>query len=683
MHNRKFGRLPLAGMLAGILATGRFASATELSEREYLDEMPVVLSVTRLPQSAHDAPGAVTVIDADMIRRTGARELADVLKLVPGFIVAHQRGGDSLAVYHAVWDVYAARMQMYVDGRSVYSSFFLGDVHRGMSAVPLEEIERIEVLRGSNSASFGSNAFLGVINVITKSAADTQGVALAVGGGDGIRDNYLRVGWGGANNHWRLSTSRRVTNGHEGIYDDSRQTNVQVRGDLQPTVKDSVAVHAGMATHAFGLGKPAKSCTTLLTTAGTCDDNPERTDQWRNVNLRLVWDHNLNEGTSIQLSGGWDKETIDGGFLARQSTNFFTLPGPAVRPVALTLPFNAKGHATRSDLGFQRTDAFSQWRTVIGAQAVFESVNSPFFFGTDADQKSSQLRLFSNVEWRPSGRWTLNGGALWERHSVLGSGFAPRAAANYHLTDAHTVRAATTRSFRFPSLYSIRGNTNLSVALSPSIVLPVAVPGIGPAGVYSAIPFPYVRTTGNIKPETLITNEVGYLGEFRDLGLTVDARGFVERMNKREYAFGYDFVNFPGPTVRGLEYQLKWQPFQGTRILYGMAHMHQLPGRGDKVSETTEVPHRVGTLSISHDFPNGLNVGLVDYLVTPHELSASSKLRQLDLRVAYAFRTGPAKGEVALVTNAIGGGHWEVPIDASNLLGRYERRAFLTLKLAY
>jgi len=74
-----------------------------LSEKDFLGEVPVVLSVSRLPQPLNEAPGAVSIIDRDMIRRSGARELADVLRLVPGFETTEARGGNALAVYHGTF----------------------------------------------------------------------------------------------------------------------------------------------------------------------------------------------------------------------------------------------------------------------------------------------------------------------------------------------------------------------------------------------------------------------------------------------------------------------------------------------------------------------------------------------------------------------------------------------------
>jgi iron complex outermembrane receptor protein len=200
---------PLCFALIALPAAADHA-AEHLTESDYFGDLPVVLSVSRLAQPLNEVPGAVTVIDRDLIRRSGAREVAEALRLVPGFLFTRRNGANPLASYHSALDLYGARMQVYVDGRSVYSSFYLGDTHRGLQGIVLEDIERIEVLRGSNSAAYGADAFLGVVNIVTRHAADTHGGMVSISSGDkGIDDNVARVGWGGEGAHFRLTASLR------------------------------------------------------------------------------------------------------------------------------------------------------------------------------------------------------------------------------------------------------------------------------------------------------------------------------------------------------------------------------------------------------------------------------------------------------------------------------------------
>ncbi|MBY0339635.1 MAG: TonB-dependent receptor plug domain-containing protein, partial [Rhodocyclaceae bacterium] len=89
-----------------------WAGAQGLAEDGYLGELPVVLSVTRLAQSLADTPGAVTVLDRDLIRRSGARTVAELMRFVPGFIVSGWNGANAITNYHASLDEYGSRLQV-------------------------------------------------------------------------------------------------------------------------------------------------------------------------------------------------------------------------------------------------------------------------------------------------------------------------------------------------------------------------------------------------------------------------------------------------------------------------------------------------------------------------------------------------------------------------------------------
>src|SRR4051812_37367748 len=110
--------LPALGLLAppflllAMLPAGLRAQERGLTEKDFLGDLPVVSTVSRLPQPQNEAAGAVTVIDREFIRRSGAREVADLLRLVPGFQVTTARGGNGLANYHGAYFDLTPRLQV-------------------------------------------------------------------------------------------------------------------------------------------------------------------------------------------------------------------------------------------------------------------------------------------------------------------------------------------------------------------------------------------------------------------------------------------------------------------------------------------------------------------------------------------------------------------------------------------
>jgi iron complex outermembrane receptor protein len=154
-----------------------------------------VISVSKKEQKLASTGAAIFVITQVDIRRSGATNIPDLLRMVPGMDVAR--------VDHSTWavsirgfnDVYADKVLVLIDGRSVYQPVYSG-VSWYAQEMPLENIERIEVIRGPGGTVWGANAMNGVINIITKSAKDTHGGLIAAGGGSDLQADGL-VQYGG------------------------------------------------------------------------------------------------------------------------------------------------------------------------------------------------------------------------------------------------------------------------------------------------------------------------------------------------------------------------------------------------------------------------------------------------------------------------------------------------------
>lgn len=178
-------------------------------------EMPVVLSATRLKQAVADAPASITIIDRQMISQSGAREIPDLLRLVPGMMVGYEKGWEAFVSYHGTSADMARRMQVLIDGRSVFQPSLAFVDWIGLP-LELDDIDRIEVVRGPNAAAYGANSFLAVVNIITRNPADLPTVrAYTRQGSDGINDNLFS--YAGVKNQlsWRISANNRADSGFD------------------------------------------------------------------------------------------------------------------------------------------------------------------------------------------------------------------------------------------------------------------------------------------------------------------------------------------------------------------------------------------------------------------------------------------------------------------------------------
>ena len=176
-------------LLASVTASGAengkgVEELTELSLERLLDVS--VISASRKSQTLADVSSAVFVINQDDIRHSGATTIPDLLRMVPGVQVASIDGSKWSISIRGFNGPFANKLLVMIDGRSVYTPLY-GGVFWDVQDTMLENIERIEVIRGSGGTMWGANAVNGVINIITKSAHDTQGTVLT--GLTGTREN--------------------------------------------------------------------------------------------------------------------------------------------------------------------------------------------------------------------------------------------------------------------------------------------------------------------------------------------------------------------------------------------------------------------------------------------------------------------------------------------------------------
>jgi iron complex outermembrane receptor protein len=163
-----------------------------------------VTSVSKNEQKLSRTAAAVFVITQDDIRRSGANNIPDLLRMVPGMDVAQINANNWAISARGLNGRFSNKLLVLVDGRTVYTPSF-GGVFWDVLDVPLQDIERIEVIRGPGGSVWGANAVNGVISIITKKSGDTPGVMLEGGGGNaGQAFGTLRYGGAAKATNFRI-----------------------------------------------------------------------------------------------------------------------------------------------------------------------------------------------------------------------------------------------------------------------------------------------------------------------------------------------------------------------------------------------------------------------------------------------------------------------------------------------
>lgn len=195
-----------------------------------------VTTVSRRQADLQSTPAAVHVVSRDDLRRAAVTSVPDALRLIPGVQVASIDANKWAVSIRGFNSRTANKILVLVDGRSVYDPLF-GGVFWEARDVPVDEIERIEVIRGPGGTLWGTNAVNGVINIITRHSRDTDGAAVSLGTGTEDRlQSSARYGWQfGADNHARLYVARAERDtafSSTGAHDDARLNRSGFRVDM-------------------------------------------------------------------------------------------------------------------------------------------------------------------------------------------------------------------------------------------------------------------------------------------------------------------------------------------------------------------------------------------------------------------------------------------------------------------
>jgi iron complex outermembrane receptor protein len=641
------------------------ASAEEgipLSEHYFFEEVPIVLSATRLSQKLSDVPAAITIIDKQMIKASGALEIPDLLRLVPGFHVARYIGSKQSATYHGLADEYARDMQVLVDGRSVYDPVF-GGVSWTDLPLTMEEINRIEVIRGPNASAYGSNSFAGVINIITEHPSQQQGTQFKVtGGSEETRKTMLRHSSSIGKLDYRLSFNYKANDGFDGRHDSSEFGSLGLRSDYQLGTHDTILFKLGYSKGTFEDGFPGAEIV-----------QPEREIDNLYHYQQVRWTHTLNPANEISLQFYHNYQDSDDVYVE-------TLPAP-FPPLLYTSGFGFESH--RYDLEFEHTWSLSDsFRLVWGLGARHDRGDSYETMNNDSDIIRFQGRGFINSEWRPIQDLVVNAGLMYEDFDGHDGLFSPRLALNYQLAENHTLRFAASRAYRVPTLLE---------ANADQIIRQVGGP----------LQEQYYITTTDLDPMEIKAFEIGYLGVFPAIHSTMDVKIFHERIEpliSSPEDFSAPGPNFPGTDpgafrylnsgqvdISGAELQFTFRPSDRTIVFlgYGAASMVGEEARQISVGGTFLSPrnlrdkmaHHTASLLASHRFANGLQLSVdgyyLDSVTWKGEGDPLPDYRRWDLRLSKDFRFPDVDGEIALILQNVNGSHLEFRDDNKEDEGAY------------
>ena len=602
-------RLWLAGLCLSVTLGGWAAEpgakpgpvtpAAGASEFEQLAQIKVT-TVSRSESTVQASPAAVYVITQEDIRRSGVTSIPEALRLAPGVNVARIDAHRWAVGVRGFNQEFANKLLVMMDGRAVYSPLTSG-VRWEQQDTALEDIERIEVVRGPTAALWGANAVSGVINIITKSAKDTQGT-LVSGGGGSEAQGFGTVRYGG-----KLSDDvfyRVYAKGQ--AQGDTKFPNGATSEDAWRRVQGGFRVDGAQAESHFtiqgdlGFGEPHE----LFNPFGTTAIVP---DTIRQITGSLLgrWTRTLGADSEFSLQTYFDHAEREF-FSQTDRLDTFDLDLQHRLPVGerQTITWGGGYRVTVDDLVFQAPISFPTRHQAI---------------------QLGRLFVRDDITLVPD-RLHLTLGSQFEYHSFTGLDFQPTARLRWTPTERQTAWAAVSRAVRTPS----RADDDLILATT----------------------VPPTRFSGNkaLHSEEVLSYEVGYRAQLHER-FSMDFALFYseyDRLRSQE-------TLAPGVTQRdekifgetyGGEASLSWQPAPWWRLQgsysYLNTQLHKASGSTDTASvlrdEGRNPQHQV-TLQSSWDLSSAVNfdavVRYVDRLDSVAPFPDIPPYLQLDLRLAW------------------------------------------------
>jgi iron complex outermembrane receptor protein len=524
-----------------------------------------ISSASRKSESLSGAPAAIFVVTAEDIHRGGFTSLPEVLRMVPGLYVAQSNSHTWAVSARGFSDINNNKMLVLIDGRSVYTPLF-GGVFWDAQDIPLEDVDRIEVIRGPGGTLWGANAVNGVINVITKSSVRTQGtsVVLSTENDDGYAASARYGGKIGEHLSYRIfGRSKRagpfVDAFGSQLYDTWGLAQGGMRVDAKPSARDTLMVEGSGYD-----GRIRDEITGVI-------DSPAPPYV---VSFRQAY----------PVKGGYALGQWDHKFSDRSSTQVFADCSWQVRDDRF-----AGDDRNTCDLELQHTLAFNSRHSLIWGGSFNSTASVPThsfgWYFTPSQRRDYVESGFAQYEVAVvPDRLRLTGGAKLEHNSYTDFEVQPQIRAVWTPTKAQSFWAAVSRAVRTPSQYQ-----------SDLVIKVGVVPGEVPI---------FTTMFGNprLQPEVLRAYELGYRYQPRrtfsfDVATYYnDYQGLIAPgpagapyldPSGSSVVVPFSLINTGGAQTHGGELSAKWAPVARWQISMAVTEL-----RGSQVATATSPRHQ-------------------------------------------------------------------------------------------
>jgi iron complex outermembrane receptor protein len=569
----------------------------------------------RKVQKLTDTAAALFVLTQEDIRRSGMTNLSEILRMVPGMQVARLDPHQWAISARGLNEQFASRLLVMVDGRTVYSPM-RSEVNWDTQDLLLEDIERIEVIRGPGASLWGANAVNGIINIITKSAKDTQGNMLSSYVGSGEERSIVGVRHGGELNnggHYRIYGKSHNHDSFTELKTGKEHGNEWAinqggfRADWKQGSRDDVHLQGNVYQ-----GSTEKSVFDMLSISDTSMNGSNVLARWqRNVdNGEIILQTYYDKTTRDEFSYNEKRDTYDIDFQHRFLTHH--------------------GHELIWGLGFRYNSDEIE-------------TEFPFFHYNPSERQDKLFSAFIQTEFMLSTDWRLTVGSKFEHNDYSGFEIQPTTRLLWNLKDKHILWGAVSRAVRTPS----RTEEDLSIHITRGSPFGQNIEYLKDFQLN-------VLGNKNLESEVLEAYELGYRYNISNK-LLLDASVFYNEYDKMRTVETIDFQAFPVPTISqqfknqmkgevfGLELASHWRAKDYWKFIttysYLNTQLHIKTGSVDGSAEILEgysPTHQVSLRSLIN-LNSKMELDTALYYVDDLRAQAVSNYTRFDIRLGWHF----------------------------------------------
>ena len=603
------------------------------SQAEFWDNesLPMVLTPARLEQSRNDVPASVSVIDRAMISASGIRKIPELFRLIPGTFTGARDGWNHVVSYHGTNYRESRRMQVLIDGRSVYQAG-LATVDWNDIPITIEDIERIEVVRGPSTASYGANAFLGVINIITRHPADTEKLMLTAKRGNGRIEDYRAAGSTElAGGNLRVSALSRRDDGF-----DHKRDNRTTRHDSDNA--DLINFRFDRQWQRFNLMLSGGYKDGVVSDDANDFDitRPNNEVEDKFFSAKLGWELSPRHSQHLRFDYSHQKhrQTWDVAY----APEFLGLPASIGNVIVATTNLNVDNN--RQDIEFQDTLVWNdKVKSVAGIHVKKDRARSETFYGGTVENSSYQA--FSNVEVKLLKKVTANIGASLEHDENVGGHLTPRYSLHYHFKPGQSFRAVYSEAIRTPDLLE----TSANWIYSGKVKEPAVIEG-------ETLTLTCAEGDPGLDSERIRSRELGYYGNFPRLGLQWDVKAFYDSLDNlisdSLSCDGFSPENENYLNQRGFETEADYRPDPNWLVHFSYSYIESKTNRNN---DQTFTPQNAASLLVAYQFQPRLHLSMAHYytMATEGRRRQNNEFFRSDAKISYRMPIAEQELELSYI----------------------------------